>query len=917
MSAMIMTFFLCFSVVHWLFMTLWVVWQDTDFCKNVWEERLYNAIVGVIYCFCFFNLKEGKSRYRASIFYSIMTFENLAFLGVYYWMEQPVIFQEDGTLPYWLVTSSFAIVIASMFVGLASMMVYYRFFHPAGPIRPCYGDSVDFQQDLEELKKAGKLSPQQQVASSSPDFVVYDNHTIPRQRPVSYSRSFKKPCPPSNRSREVSQASQQSPEAELAQQMAAISPISTRNFRERAIDCGNMSPVLDSAYGTDSNRTGSPPNNQQQRANNSSSTNSSAFNNETYMNADEAAKVINKSDDNTYMSVNIQDKQDNMVLKRSPVVRDVTSGFAQISSTTQLMKRKMTILLPTSLEKTISLEALNPTNVTHVSNHDYENMALININRAGTSLAHKVSHWRTYSNMADSKHDESCAYERQNYYDIYPLSKEMKEQLYRSLTPLSTAATMASDSVASNDTYEPIENYESMATVTLIHHDGDKLSTQQITTMESLKEVLHKHDKVPMDDPQDRPDLYILAPMRLLSPIMEESSEVATNQDLNKSLMTVISEILMNNSNYATMQTMQAQPQVADGKYPDGRFPDSVESTSSTLVHTIDEIRNNSLCNLYYTTANELKKPAKSVNKAAPQVPPRNEDNKVSRKPVEKVIVEEEPESPQYREIQERRRKSALYTSVGSRKNLLELAGTTNHILNTPQKTITEPVLSILDPSKLPGASQDFDCSKIRPFENSHSLSPSAKYDTPTPPLKSNQFVRNTNAYRPRRKFSMIREKFQDQPRPKPMIVAKNKTDLYENISNDFLNLRSNSMRAKAERMAKCKSVPSISNHLIIQADEQYQDGFMKRRNQWSTASYQKPVMSDLRRSEARRSMSILDKENFPIFDKENIKPLPPKPKIKSVEAMRGSPKAYRLSSGASLSPRSKIFSSAASNRLH
>ena len=42
-------------------MTAWVVWQNTDFCTNIWEERLYNAVVGVIYCFCFFNLKEGRS----------------------------------------------------------------------------------------------------------------------------------------------------------------------------------------------------------------------------------------------------------------------------------------------------------------------------------------------------------------------------------------------------------------------------------------------------------------------------------------------------------------------------------------------------------------------------------------------------------------------------------------------------------------------------------------------------------------------------------------------------------------------------------------------------------------------------------------------------------------------------------------
>ena len=36
------------------------------------------------------------------------------------------------------------------------------------------------------------------------------------------------------------------------------------------------------------------------------------------------------------------------------------------------------------------------------------------------------------------------------------------------------------------------------------------------------------------------------------------------------------------------------------GQHPDGRFPDSVESASSTLVSTIEEIRNNqSISNLY------------------------------------------------------------------------------------------------------------------------------------------------------------------------------------------------------------------------------------------------------------------------------------------------------------------------------
>ncbi len=49
-------------------MTGWVVWQHTEFCTNRWEERLYNAVIGLVYCFSFFSLKEGRSRYRQAAF---------------------------------------------------------------------------------------------------------------------------------------------------------------------------------------------------------------------------------------------------------------------------------------------------------------------------------------------------------------------------------------------------------------------------------------------------------------------------------------------------------------------------------------------------------------------------------------------------------------------------------------------------------------------------------------------------------------------------------------------------------------------------------------------------------------------------------------------------------------------------------
>jgi hypothetical protein len=86
---------------------------------------------------------------------------------------------------------------------------------------------------------------------------------------------------------------------------------------------------------------------------------------------------------------------------------------------------------------------------------------------------------------------------------------------------------MCQDSL--NDTYGDLKVPVPM---TLIHHDGHRLTTRQIVSMESLREVIRKHEKVPMDDPQDRGDLYLLAPMRLLlSPIAEEqdSSEAPSH----------------------------------------------------------------------------------------------------------------------------------------------------------------------------------------------------------------------------------------------------------------------------------------------------------------------------------------------------------------------------------------------------
>ncbi|XP_064486265.1 XK-related protein 7-like [Ornithodoros turicata] len=110
---------------HWIGMTLWVVRQETDFCPNVWEERVYDAVVGAIYTFCFFNVKEGPSRHRVVTFYAIIFVQNLAFLLAYCYIAR---WQTD------YVVASAAIILGSFLIGMCCMALYYSSFHPGGPI---------------------------------------------------------------------------------------------------------------------------------------------------------------------------------------------------------------------------------------------------------------------------------------------------------------------------------------------------------------------------------------------------------------------------------------------------------------------------------------------------------------------------------------------------------------------------------------------------------------------------------------------------------------------------------------------------------------------------------------------------------------------------------------------------------------
>lgn len=151
---------LCFAVLdHWWFlggitahaiaMFFWIVRQKTDLCDTVFQERLYNVIVAIIYSFCFFNVKDGPSRARAAIYYLIFALENITCACLYHVMvandmltklpRNPLFGAKGGSL--FLMNTT----ILSFVAGILAMVVYYRFFHPSSPTNLLARNSVVLQ----------------------------------------------------------------------------------------------------------------------------------------------------------------------------------------------------------------------------------------------------------------------------------------------------------------------------------------------------------------------------------------------------------------------------------------------------------------------------------------------------------------------------------------------------------------------------------------------------------------------------------------------------------------------------------------------------------------------------------------------------------------------------------------------------
>ncbi|XP_036398735.1 XK-related protein 6 [Megalops cyprinoides] len=119
-------YFGIFVVLHWCAMAFWVVHGGTDFCMSKWEEVLFNMVVGIVYIFCWFNVKEGRTRWRMVAYYSVVLAENTVLTCLWY------VYRDPATTDAYAV-SALCGVYLSFASGVVFMVLYYGVLHPMGP----------------------------------------------------------------------------------------------------------------------------------------------------------------------------------------------------------------------------------------------------------------------------------------------------------------------------------------------------------------------------------------------------------------------------------------------------------------------------------------------------------------------------------------------------------------------------------------------------------------------------------------------------------------------------------------------------------------------------------------------------------------------------------------------------------------
>lgn len=112
--------------VYWFIMIVWFVCQKIYFCVDEYgkiqlcREYLFNFVIGFVYVFCFFNIKEGMIRIRVISYYVIMFGENILFIVMWYLFR--ILYGDIEIVVFIIVWGGFV-------CGFFCMVFYYCFYY--------------------------------------------------------------------------------------------------------------------------------------------------------------------------------------------------------------------------------------------------------------------------------------------------------------------------------------------------------------------------------------------------------------------------------------------------------------------------------------------------------------------------------------------------------------------------------------------------------------------------------------------------------------------------------------------------------------------------------------------------------------------------------------------------------------------
>ncbi|KAG7216007.1 hypothetical protein INR49_003529, partial [Caranx melampygus] len=145
-------YFGIFIVAHWCIMTFWIIQGETDFCMSKWEEIIYNMMVGIVYVFCWFSVREGRTRCRMLIYSLTVLVENVALTTAWY------LYRGSRSTPDFYAVIMVCVVASSYALGTFFMFVYYCLLHPDGPASG-WGYVVEKEVPLEALASPASSLP--------------------------------------------------------------------------------------------------------------------------------------------------------------------------------------------------------------------------------------------------------------------------------------------------------------------------------------------------------------------------------------------------------------------------------------------------------------------------------------------------------------------------------------------------------------------------------------------------------------------------------------------------------------------------------------------------------------------------------------------------------------------------------------